>query len=117
MKRNGAYVKNKPAKTSNPLSLPAIVKEVKQTVSVFLNDEGVANLKGTPYLREGAYIACSQIIDDSSLHYLSAQVRYYKKDSNLPKYAYLSIPHSFVKYLVSASPFSAHRVIPLVRRV
>jgi|GEM_PF-1941813 hypothetical protein len=98
-------MKAKSAKQHNTFSVPAIFKEVKQTVSVFLNEQGIHMMKATPYIRDNSYIACSHIIDDTGLHYLTAQVRYYKNDSTLPKYAYLAIPHAFVKYMVSESPF------------
>jgi hypothetical protein len=98
-------MRNKTQKQSNSLSLPEILKEIKRTVSVFLNEEGISNLKGTPYLRENEFIACRKIIDDTNPNYLFAEVRYYKNESKLPKYTYLSIPHSFVKYMVSDSTF------------
>ena len=98
-------MKSKAAKQSNALSLPDILREIKHTVSVFLNEEGVKHLTGTPYLRENEYIACRRIIDDTNPNYLFAEVRYYKTESKLPKYTFLSIPHGFVKYMVSDSTF------------
>ena len=100
-------MKNRVIKQSSSLSLPEILKEIKRTVSVFLNEEGIKNMHGTPYLRENEYIACRRIIDDTNPNYLFAEVRYYKNESKLLKYSYLSIPHSFVKYMVSDSTFHA----------
>jgi hypothetical protein len=102
-------MKNRAVKPSSSLSLPEILKEVKRTVSVFLNEEGIQNMRGTPYLRDNEYIACRRIIDDTNPNYLFAEVRYYKNESKLPKYSYLSIPHSFVKYMVSDSTFHGSR--------
>ncbi len=82
-----------------------ILNEVRQTVSVFLTEAGVRSLQGTPYLRENSYIACSRIIDDTNPNYLFVEARYYKKESKLPKYSYLSIPHGAVTYMVSESVF------------
>jgi hypothetical protein len=98
-------MKNRAVKQPNELSLPAILSEIKHTVSVFLNEEGIKNLAGTPYLRDNEYIACRKIIDDTNPNYLFAEVRFYKNESKLPKYAFLSIPHAFVKYMVSDSTF------------
>jgi hypothetical protein len=98
-------MKNRGTKQSTSISLPEIMREVKRTVSVYLNEEGIKNLKGTPYLRENEYIACRRIIDDTNPNYLFAEVRYYKNESKLPKYTYLSIPHGFVKYMASDSTF------------
>jgi hypothetical protein len=92
-------------KSSSSISLPEILKEVRQTVSVFLNPIGIENMQGTPYLRENEYIACSRIIDDTHPNYLFAEVRYYKNESKLPKHAFLSIPHNFIKYMVSDSAY------------
>ena len=103
-------MKNRAARQSNSLSLPEILHEVKHTVSVFLNEDGVKSMLGTPYLRENEFIACRKIIDDTNPNYLFAEVRYYKNESKLPKYTYLSIPHSFIKYMVSDSIFHGGRV-------
>ena len=98
-------MKAKPQKNRNTFSLPAIFREVKHTVSVYLNEEGIAAMSDTPYLRDHAYIACSRIIDDAGSHYLQVQVRYYKADLNIPQYVYAAVPHAFVKYMTSESPF------------
>jgi hypothetical protein len=98
-------MKNRGIKQNSTLSLPEILREVRRTVSVYLNDGGIENMKGTPYLRENEFIACRRIIDDTNPNYLFAEVRYYKNESKLPKYTYLSIPHSYVKYMVSDNTF------------
>jgi hypothetical protein len=98
-------MKNRGHKCAASLSLPDILREVKRTVSVYLNDAGIENMRGTPYLRDNEFIACRRIIDDTNPNYLFAEVRYYKNESKLPKYTYLSIPHGFVKYMVSDTTF------------
>jgi len=98
-------MKPKFQKHQNTFSLPAIFKEVKQTVSVYLNEEGIHAMKDTPYIRDNSYLACSRIIDDTGPNYLMAQIRYYKNDVNVPKYVYMAIPHGIIKYMVSESPF------------
>ena len=98
-------MKSKKFKNTSTFTLPAIFKEVKQTVSVFLNETGIQALKGTHYLRDNSYIACSRVLDDAGAHYLMVQVRYYREEANLPKYAYLAVPHSYVKYMSSERPF------------
>ena len=102
-------MKNRPIRQSTSISLPEIVKEVKRTVSVYLNEEGIKNLKGTPYLRENEFIACRRIIDDTNPNYLFAEVRYYKNESKMPKYIYLSIPHSYVRYMASDNTFHSQQ--------
>ncbi len=103
-------MKHRSPKSAASLSLPEMLKEVKRTVSVYLNETGIENMRGTPFLREDEFIACRRIIDDTNPNYLFAEVRYYKSESKLPKYTYLSIPHCFVKYMVSDNTF--HEVRP-----
>jgi hypothetical protein len=98
-------MRNRGHKCAASLSLPDILREVKQTVSVYLNETGIENMRGTPYLRDNEFIACRRIIDDTNPNYLFAEVRYYKNESKLPKYTYLSIPHCFVKFMVSDTTF------------
>jgi hypothetical protein len=104
-------MKDKMIKSNNEFSLPAIFKEVKQTVLVYLNEEGINNLKHTPYLRGGSYLSCGRIIDTKGPHYLFAIVRYYKDDLNKPKHAYIAIPHSFIKFMISENPFFENNIL------
>lgn len=96
--------------------MPEMLREVKRTVSVYLNEKGVHTMRGTPYLRDDSFLACSRIIDDASPHYLFAEVRYYKGDSKLPRYSCLSIPHAYVKYMVSEHPFHEKIRVAVIRR-
>jgi hypothetical protein len=97
------------SKTSQPLTLKDILKEVKETILVYLTPAGIKNFQGTPYLRHGQYLACSAIVDERDPHYLHVQARYYTESSKLPQHAYLSLPHNYVKYMVSDAPFRKTR--------
>jgi hypothetical protein len=101
--------KQKPAKASNPLLLSDIFKEVKQTIAVYLTDEGAQNLRKTAYIRDDGYIACSRIIDDRDANYLHVVARYYKNETKLPQHAFMAIPNRFVRYMVADHSFHEDR--------
>ena len=89
----------------NTISLRSLSKEVKETVLVYLTEAGVQSFRESPYLREGGYLSCSKIIDDSHPHYLYVRARYYRHTSQIPEYALLALPHGSVAYMArEASP-------------
>jgi hypothetical protein len=97
-------MKPKSPPRSAAFSLPEILKEVKQTVLVYLTPEGIELMQETPFVRKEGYIACREVYDISDPNYLHLDVRYYKDGSVVPKHAYLAIPHSYVCYLTADGP-------------
>jgi len=100
-----------PARTT-AFSLPEMLKEVRQTVQVFLTPEGIELMRGTPYVREDGYIACREIYDASDPTYLHLDVRYSKDDPLTPKHTYVAIPHSYVRYLTADGPLNIPKKSP-----
>ena len=93
------------SKGPQALTLRDILKEVKETIQVHLTPAGIKSFQNTPYLRHSQYLTCSAILDEKDPHYLQVQARYYSDSSKLPQHAFLSLPHDYVKYMVSDSPF------------
>jgi hypothetical protein len=119
--RNKSWIKGLSTMTPKPAvnrpTLHDIFEEVRKTIEVHLTDEGVAALRETPYVREGGCLNCRRIINSRATNYLDLEVRYYRDHSKLPEYAFLAIPHGFVRYMVAETDFntapaaakSAHR--------
>jgi len=92
-------------KSDTRLSLADIFREVKTTVQVFLTDRGVDQMKHTPYVREGSFLNCSRLFDAANPNYLFVEVRYYLKDSTIPRHASIAVPHECVRYMAADKPF------------
>ncbi len=93
--------------TSARATLPEIFREVRESISVYLTQEGLEILADTQYIREGGYIACRKIAEISNSPFLHMEVRHYHLESKTPKYTYVSIPHEYVRYMSSEKQYAS----------
>jgi hypothetical protein len=95
--------------TSTATTLQSLFREARESIYVFLTEQGRKRFEETPYLRDDGHITCRRIVDDSSPNYLSVEARYYTAESGLPKYTFLMIPHESVSFVVSATAPEAEK--------
>jgi len=94
---------------SGRIVLKKLLEEMKGSVAVYLTKEGAAEFRDSPYLRKNGAIICSRVFGGDDKNYLSVEVRYYLPDSQVPKYAFLAIPHRFIRFMESDSPLVSKR--------
>jgi hypothetical protein len=94
------------ASMTGKVVLRKLLEEMKGSVAVHLTKEGNAEFRDSPYLRKNGTIVCSKVYGGGDKTFLSVKVRYYLADSQVPKHAFLAIPHRYIRFMESDAPLA-----------
>jgi hypothetical protein len=97
------------ASSAGKVVLRKLLEELKGSVAVYLTKEGNAEFRDSPYLRKNGAIICSKVYGSGDRNFLSVKVRYYQSDSQVPKHAFLAIPHRYIRFMESDAPLTLRK--------
>jgi len=79
-------------------------KDIHKKAWIYLNDAGVCNFTGSPYLFENKSLACDSLDTLSDPYYIVAELRKSADESDV-KTSLVLVPHSAVAWIEVQRPF------------